>query len=646
MKKICFLIIASVLTIVAQAQTLNVVTGNVTWQFPAAQVGEMNYTDGTSLTILDKTFSISDIEQIYIDDSEVEDNTVGVNYTSSSASVVVAGNVAQYITATLSGAHVTLEQSDALDDTVGEITYTLSGSSSDGEFYLSGSYKATVVLDGLELQNPSGAPLNIQDGKRVKVSMKKDTENTLVDCSDGDQKACLVVKGHAEFRGQGTLNVKGLTKHAIKSGEYMSVRNCTINVLAAEGDGIHCNEYFQQESGTISISGVSDDGIQVELDGDTSTGETTDHEDEDSGNIYLEGGNLTITVTGAATKGIKGDGDIVVSNDPVLSVTTTGGGAFDSDDNDAKGCAGISSDGNITINGGTITLKSTGAGGKCLKADTTLTVTGGTLTATSTGSQYRYSSSYTSSAKAIKVGTTTTSGRTSTSKGAIVVEGGIIIASASSHEAIESKGTITISDGEVYAYSSDDAINSGSTFTISGGYVMGNSTGNDGLDANGNFIISDGTVFAIGTTTPEVAIDANTEGGYILTFSGGTLIAIGGLENGSSISQTCYQTSSYTKGSWYGLYNGNDLEIAFKVPSNNSMGSSLIVSTSGTTTLKKGVTVSGGTSIWNGFGSVDCSVSGGSSVSLSSYSGGNSGGGGGTPGGGGGGGPGGGGGWW
>jgi len=642
MKKTCFLIAALVLTIATQAQTLNVVTGNVIWQFPAAQVGEMNYSDGSSLTILGKTFSISDIEQIYIDDTEVEDNTVGVTYSSSSASIVVAGNVAQYINATLSGAHVTLEQSDALDDTVGEITYTLSGSSSDGEFYLSGSYKATVVFEGLELENPSGAAVNIQDGKRVKVSMKKDTENTLVDGSGGDQKACLVVKGHAEFRGQGTLNVKGLANHAIKSGEYMSVRNCTINVLAAEGDGIHCNEYFQQESGTISISGVSDDGLQVELDGDTSTGETTDHEDEDSGNIYLEGGNLTIAVTGAATKGIKGDGDIVISNDPVISVTTSGGGAFDSDDNDAKGCAGLSSDGNITISGGTITLKSTGAGGKGLKADGTLTVTGGTLTATSTGSQYRYSSSYTSSAKAIKVGTSTTSGRSTTSKGAIVVEGGTIIASASSHEAIESKGTITISGGDVYAYSSDDAINSGSTFTITGGYVMGNSTGNDGLDANGNFIIKGGTVFAIGTTTPEVAIDANTEGGYSLTFSGGTLIAIGGLENGSTLSQTCYQTSSYTKGSWYGLYNGGTLELAFKVPSNNSMGSSLIVSTSGTTTLKKGVTVSGGTSIWNGFGAVDCSVSGGSSVSLSSYSGG----GGGMGPGGSGGGPGGGGGWW
>ena len=63
------------------------------------------------------------------------------------------------------------------------------------------------------------------------------------------------------------------------------------------------------------------------------------------------------------------------------------------------------------------------------------------------------------------------------------------------------------------------------------------------------------------------------------------------------------------------------------------MGSGLVVSTSGTATLKKGITVSSGTSIWNGLGYADATVSGGSSVTLSSYTGG-SGGGGGWPGGG------------
>ncbi|MDY6248332.1 MAG: hypothetical protein SPL55_02730, partial [Prevotella sp.] len=67
----------------------------------------------------------------------------------------------------------------------------------------------------------------------------------------------------------------------------------------------------------------------------------------------------------------------------------------------------------------------------------------------------------------------------------------------------------------------------------------------------------------------------------------------------------------------------------FKVPSNSSMGSSMVVYTTATPALNKGVTGSG-TSFWNGNGFP--SFSGGTSVSLSNYS---SGGGGGWPGGGG-----------
>ncbi len=644
LKKTVSLIGALLLVIVAQGQTMNVVTGDVIYQYPAAQTGEMPYAGGSELTVMGKTFSVADITRIYIDETAVADNTVQVVYDDTSAKVYVAGNVAQYVTPQVSGAHVCVNQSaDVSEDNVGEITYSLSGASTDGEFYLTGSYKSTVELNGVTLVNQtpvySGAAVNIQNGKRIDISVKKDTENSLTDASSGDQKACLVVKGHAELKGKGTLNVYGRLKHGIKTGEYMTMKNCTVNVLSAVGDGVNVNEYFLLESGTLVLSGVGDDGLQVELDGDTSTGMTTGHEDEDSGNIYLEGGTLTATVTAAATKGVKASGSIYVSGGDIY-VTTTGGGMYDSEEKDAKGSCGVNADGDITVSGGALTLKSTGAGGKCLKCDGTLTVTDGTIEATSTGSQYRYSSSYTASAKAIKAGVKSGSGRNIQYTGGIVVSGGSITAKASSHEAIESKSTIDISGGHVSATSSDDAINSASTFTVSGGYVMGYSTGNDGLDANGNFYIKGGVVYAIGTTQPEVGIDANTEGGYKLYVEGGTLVAIAGLENNSSLTQSCYSASSWNKNTWYALYDNGSLALAFKTPS--SGGSTLVVSTSGTATLKSGVTVTGGTEYFSGMGNVGGTVSGGSSVTLSSYTGG----GGFGPGGGGGHGPGGGGGWW
>ena len=421
MKKIYALLTALVLTIAATGQTLNVRVGSVTYQFPAAQTGDMTYSDGTSVTIMGKVFTLSDIDAMTVDDTNVTDGAIGVTFDGASATVTVAGNVAQYVTPTVSGAHVSIAQSDDLAE---EITYTLSGTSSDGEFYMSGSYKATVELNGLTLTNVtpvySGAAVHIQNGKRIKVKVVTGTTNTLVDAASGSQKGCLYIKGHAEFAQKGTLNITGNVKHGIKTGEYFTIKNATINVTKAAGDGISCSEYFLMESGTINISGTQDDGIQCDIDGDASTGETADHEDEDSGNIYIEGGTINITVTADAAKGLKADGDLRISGGDI-TVKTTGGGTWDSDDKKTKASSCLSADGNTTISGGTLNLTSTGAGGKGINGDGTFTATGGTLVIKTSGNAVvassngtlstvsssqtldRYQSDYKSSPKGIKI---------------------------------------------------------------------------------------------------------------------------------------------------------------------------------------------------------------------------------------------------
>ena len=751
----------------AAAQTLNVTVGSVTWQFPAAQAGEMTYSDGTTLTVMGKEFTLGDISAMTVDETEVTDNLVQIAYNGTSATVTVAGNVARYVTPTVSGAYVSIAQSntDAVDDD--EITYQLSGTSSDGQFALSGSYKCTVSLAGVDLTCTTGAALNITNKKRIQISAKKNTENTLADCADGSQKGCIYSKGQLQLQGNGVLNVAGNTAHAIKSADYVTVKNLTLNITGSVNDGINCNGYFQMKSGTVTMTGIGDEGIQCDLDGTESTGTTQDHEDEDSGSIYIDGGTLTVTASSTAAKCVKAEGDIAVSggtvtlyangaidltdltdisytagfkagggftqsggditvsvtggagrgiacdgtftttgtntgtltitnsgatssgssgtkyfctaksikagaveiNGGTIDITTTGAaskgikadsddgtgnitinggtvtvkaqgtGAVDYTESDGKGCSALNADNNIYINGGTLTLTATNKGGKGIKCDGTLTITGGTVTATSSGSNYT-SGSYSASAKAIKAGVKTTSGNKTTYSGGIVITGGTVVATASSHEAIESKSTIDISGGDVYAQSSDDAINSASTFNISGGFVMGYSTGNDGLDANGNFNISGGVVYAIGTSSPEVAIDANTEGGYKLTVTGGVIFTCGPLESGSTLTQSCYSASSITRNAWYSLTSGSTT-YCFKTPSSLSV-STLVVSASSQPTVKSGVTVSGGTSKLNGMCCTGATASGGSSVSLSSYTA-SGGGGGGQPGGGGG--PGGGGRW-
>ena len=540
MKRIYIFLAAAVLTVSLSAQTLNVQVGQVKYLFPAAQAGSMPYDNGTTLTVMNKTFSLSEITSMYVDETTVTDGSVKVEYSGSTAAVTVAGNIAQYLTVTLSGAHVNIAQSDALTE---EVTYTLSGTSTNGEFYMSGSQKATVELNGLTLTNStpvsSGAAVHIQNGKRIKVKVITGTTNTLKDAATGSQKGALYIKGHAEFAQYGTLNVQGNLKHGIKVGEYISVKNATINVLSAMGDGINCEQYFLMESGTINISGASDDGIQCDVE-ETTTGQTTDHEGEDSGNIYIQGGTIQVN---CEYKGIKAQGDLIVT-DGVLSVTSN-------------------------------------------------------AAASSGGGPWGQSSS------------------------------------TSSPEAIEAKGAITISGGQVYAKSADDAINAGGDLTISGGYVYAYATNNDGIDANGNCYIQGGLIYAIGATSPEVAIDANTEEQKKLYITGGTIIAVGNLESGASISGgTCKYTSSWNGDTWYALYNGGSLAVAFQTPTKSTSSSGggrpgpggggssqkLVVYTSSTPTMKSGVTVTGGTTCFGGIANVGATVTGGSSVSLSNYS--------------------------
>ena len=241
------------------------------------------------------------------------DIIVKVEYNGNSAVVTIPAAASDYVS-NLNGesSHVKLLQTSTTTKNPGEIIYQLSGESDNGEFYLTGEYKATLQLNGLTLANPDSSAVHIKDGKRIKVSMTANTVNTLSDgVADSTSKGCFHCKGHTEFVGKGTLNVSSSFNHAIYSKEYVTVKNCTINVTGAKKDGIHCQEYCLISSGEVNISGVEDDGIQVELKDSVATGQTLNHEDENSGNFYMTGGTVAINEIGGYC--IKAYGSITMT---------------------------------------------------------------------------------------------------------------------------------------------------------------------------------------------------------------------------------------------------------------------------------------------------------------------------------------------
>ena len=435
--------------------------------------------------------------------------TIKIAYNGNSATV---SGEAEGVTITKDGADVTV------NSTVKNIAYELSGTTSDGSFKIYSEKKFEVILNGVDITNPTGAAINNQ-GKRMYVVVKDGTTNKLTDGSsytmvdNEDMKGTLFSEGKLAFSGSGTLSVYSNAKNGIVSDDYVFIRpNTNIYVKSTTNHGIKTND-----------------------------------------GVIIRGGVVNVEVSADAAKGINTDGFIQIEGGRVTAITS-GGSSYDSEDKEYKGCAGIKSDSIFVISGGEVNVKSTGAGGKGLNSSQTMTITGGTIRAIAAGKNFS-SGNDDVAAKAIK------------SAGDMTISGGDIMARSAAHEAIETKGKLTVSAGSIGAYSSDDAINSAGVMTINGGYIFGYSTTNDGIDANGNLTVNGGVLIGCGATAPEEGIDVAER--CTFSINGGTVIGIGGGSESISGSQQKAVLSGVTvnNSSYITVKDdsGNNI-FAFKVP--------------------------------------------------------------------------------
>ncbi|MDE5785608.1 MAG: carbohydrate-binding domain-containing protein [Duncaniella sp.] len=563
---LCSLIALAALN--ASARSINFTDGSVTYSFPAATVGEMTF-DGDIVAVDGREFDLKTWSRIGVDNMDVAAATVEVTYSATGATVTVAGDVAQYVDVTVNVGHVTVTQSALVDDTTcGEITYVLKGDSSDGSFSLSGSYKSTIELQGLTLINPSGAALDIQNGKRIALSAKNGTVNSLTDGA-GTQKGAIVCKGHLELKGKGELNVKGTASHAVYSKEYVQVKNLTLNITGAVKDGINCGQYFLMESGAVTISGTGDDGIQV------SFKDEIDREPEDTGVLTVSGGTLTVTITGDAAKCIKADSDINIT-DGTLKLVTNANGIWDSAKLKTKASSCIGADGNVTVSGGSLILSATGSGGKGISCDGVFTCDGGDINIATTGGMLVYSNgslnhNYTSSADRINADYKSSAKGIKADSGVVINNGNLHITTATNNaEGIESKKELDINGGTIFVKAYDDGINSSNDFRVSGGDLTVISIVGDGLDSNGNLTISGGYICTMGSGGMEMGLDAATETGCAVYITGGTILSFGGsntFPTKSGSTQAFVKAStSITANTEVSVKKGDEVLATFTVP--------------------------------------------------------------------------------
>ena len=357
------------------------------------------------------------------------------------------------VTNPLAGSGVTVTQDNGdviIKSTAENVAYTLSGTLTGGVKIYS-DYKLKLTLNGVTITNSDGPAINIQSKKRIFVVLADNTTNTLTDgssyaSSSEDQKGTIFSEGQLIFSGNGTLSVAGKYKHALSCDDYIRIRSGVINVTSAVTDGIHTNDAIIVDGGTVNIN-ASGDGIQC-----------------DEGFIIINAGTITVnTVDDGITTSYEG-------TDTSITPYTI-------------------------INGGTISITTSGASGKGIKSMGDLTINKGTITVTT---------------------------------------------SKSEAEGIESKTNLIINDGTIEVNAYDDCINAKKTLVINGGTIYCYSSTNDGIDSNGTMTITGGTIISAGSTAPEEGLDCDNN---TFKITGGTIIGMGGATS-TPTSSVCTQYSA------------------------------------------------------------------------------------------------------
>ena len=322
-----------------------------------------------------------------------------VRITLDGETATVTGNPSSVIVS-IDGAHVTVTSAAK------RVRYIVTGSTSNGSLKFYSERKFQLQLNGVEITNPNGAAINNQCGKSLYLVVNEGTVNTLRDGENyamvegEDQKAALFSEGQILLSGKGQLNIYSVGRNCMASDDYVFVRPGTkLYLNSSSGHGIKAKDYVHIKGGVINMEIAADGAKGVNCDS----------------LVYITGGRTTIINTGTSRAEVDETGNPV-----------------------STGAAGVKSDYNITMTGGTLNVKCTGDDAKGINVAQPLLFTGGELNVVVTGKQVSVAP------KGVKCDTDCT------------IQGGSFYSCAPNGKALDVDGTLTIADGYT-TLTNDDA---------------------------------------------------------------------------------------------------------------------------------------------------------------------------------------------
>lgn len=213
--------------------------------------------------------------------------------------------------------------------------YVISGTAKDVTIKVTAAEDAKVqlVLDGVSISNTDSPAIYVTEADKVFITTTEGSSNTLSVSgsfvADGDTNLDAVIfsKQDLVLNGLGSLNVSASKGNAITSKDDLKVTGGTYTLTAESKKGLEANDRIMIYDGNFTIS--AKEGMEASQ-------------------IIIDGGDITIS---ASDDGLNAT--LNSENYDVLVVINNGNIKIDMAQGDTDG---IDSNGDITINGGTIEI--------------------------------------------------------------------------------------------------------------------------------------------------------------------------------------------------------------------------------------------------------------------------------------------------